>query len=71
MFISSFPVTKIAKKAIFAWRGSSGHRKNMLGESDSIGVGVAKDMEGELHFVQCMGIYPVDPHTGEKIPPRR
>ncbi|RYY50453.1 MAG: CAP domain-containing protein [Chitinophagaceae bacterium] len=34
------------------WKGSPGHRKNMLGKFRQIGIGVAKDKQGRVFYTQ-------------------
>jgi uncharacterized protein YkwD len=41
-----------AKEVVDGWIKSARHRKNMLGNYNHIGVGVAKSRKGQLYFVQ-------------------
>ncbi|MBC7935097.1 MAG: CAP domain-containing protein [Rhizobacter sp.] len=34
------------------WKNSEGHRKNMLGKFNQVGIGVAKDKQGRIFFTQ-------------------
>lgn len=40
------------KEVVDGWIKSSGHRKNILGNFNTIGVGVAKARDGTLYFTQ-------------------
>ncbi|WP_233258394.1 CAP domain-containing protein [[Phormidium] sp. ETS-05] len=40
------------RQAVTGWIGSDGHRKNMEGDFDLTGVGVAKNAKGEYYFTQ-------------------
>ena len=39
-------------QAVQGWIGSQGHHKNMVGQFDLTGVGVAENAAGELYFTQ-------------------
>lgn len=41
-----------AQQAVEGWINSPGHRKNMLGNYDLTGVGIAKNAEGEYYYTQ-------------------
>lgn len=41
-----------AKDAVNTWKGSSGHRKNMLGDYKYIGVGTARNKRGVIFYTQ-------------------
>ncbi|MEL6930088.1 MAG: CAP domain-containing protein [Cyanobacteria bacterium J06600_6] len=41
-----------AQKAISGWLKSEGHHKNMIGDFNITGIGVAKNTEGEYYFTQ-------------------
>jgi uncharacterized protein YkwD len=41
-----------AKQVVEGWIKSDGHRKNMLGDYNLTGIGVAKNNEGEYYFTQ-------------------
>jgi len=41
-----------ARKAISGWIESKGHHKNMVGDFDLTGIGVAKNKQGEYYFTQ-------------------
>lgn len=40
------------KQVVSMWKGSSGHRKNMLGNYKFIGVGTARDKRGAIYYTQ-------------------
>jgi len=40
------------KEAVSMWKNSSGHRKNMLGRYRFIGIGIAKDKQGQIYYTQ-------------------
>lgn len=40
------------KAAVEMWKGSSGHRSNMLGNYTYIGIGTAKDKQGRIYYTQ-------------------
>ena len=41
-----------AKQVVAMWKGSSGHRKNMLGNYKYIGIGTARDKHGAIYYTQ-------------------
>ncbi|MGB3404605.1 MAG: CAP domain-containing protein [Microcoleaceae cyanobacterium] len=41
-----------AEKVVEGWIKSDGHRKNMLGDYNLTGIGVAKNDKGEYYFTQ-------------------
>ncbi|WP_118975598.1 CAP domain-containing protein [Taibaiella koreensis] len=41
-----------ARQVVDGWIKSKGHRKNMLGDYNLIGIGVAKGRDGALYFTQ-------------------
>jgi len=41
-----------AKQVVALWKGSSGHRKNMLGNYKYIGIGTARDKHGALYYTE-------------------
>ena len=41
-----------AKQVVAMWKGSSGHRKNMLGNYKYIGIGTARDKHGAVYYTQ-------------------
>jgi uncharacterized protein YkwD len=41
-----------ANEVMRGWKGSPGHRKNLLGNYKYIGIGIAKDRRGRLYFTQ-------------------
>jgi uncharacterized protein YkwD len=41
-----------AKEVVSMWKGSSGHRKNMLGNYKYIGVGTARDARGAIYYTE-------------------
>jgi uncharacterized protein YkwD len=41
-----------AEQVVEGWIKSDGHRKNMLGDYNLTGIGVAKNTEGEYYFTQ-------------------
>jgi uncharacterized protein YkwD len=41
-----------ARKVVDLWIHSPGHRKNMLGNYNLTGIGIASDRHGELYFTQ-------------------
>lgn len=41
-----------AKQVVAMWKGSSGHRKNMLGNYKYIGIGTARDRHGAIYYTQ-------------------
>ena len=40
------------KEVVAMWKNSSGHRKNMLGSFTYIGIGVARDKNGQFFYTQ-------------------
>ena len=40
------------KQVVSMWKGSSGHRKNMLGNYKYIGVGTARDAHGSIYYTE-------------------
>jgi uncharacterized protein YkwD len=40
------------KEVVGMWKGSSGHRRNMLGDYKYIGIGVATDKKGVIYYTQ-------------------
>ncbi|MEL4897866.1 CAP domain-containing protein [Crocosphaera sp. Alani8] len=49
-YIKGYP--DLAKVAVEGWIDSPGHRKNMEGEFNLTGIGIAKNSEGEYYFTQ-------------------
>ena len=41
-----------AKQVVSMWKGSSGHRKNMLGNYKFIGIGTARDRRGSIYYTE-------------------
>jgi uncharacterized protein YkwD len=41
-----------AKQVVALWKGSSGHRKNMLGNYKYIGIGTARDKRGAIYYTE-------------------
>lgn len=41
-----------AKEAVNIWKGSAGHRKNMLGDYKYVGIGVARNKKGLIFYTQ-------------------
>ena len=41
-----------AKEVVAMWKGSSGHRKNMLGNYKYIGIGTASDKRGAIYYTE-------------------
>ena len=41
-----------AKQVVSMWKGSSGHRKNMLGNYKFIGIGTARDKRGSIYYTE-------------------
>ena len=41
-----------AKEVVSMWKGSSGHRKNMLGNYKYIGIGTARDKRGAIYYTE-------------------
>jgi uncharacterized protein YkwD len=41
-----------AKQVVSMWKGSSGHRKNMLGNYKYIGIGTARDKRGAIYYTE-------------------
>lgn len=41
-----------AREVVRDWRNSSGHRRNILGNYQWIGVGTARDREGRIYFTE-------------------
>lgn len=41
-----------AKQVVALWKGSSGHRKNMLGNYKYIGIGTARDKHGAIYYTE-------------------
>jgi uncharacterized protein YkwD len=41
-----------AKEVVSMWKGSSGHRKNMLGNYKYIGIGTARDKRGSIYYTE-------------------
>lgn len=41
-----------AKEVVNMWKGSTGHRRNMLGDYKYIGIGTAKDRAGRIYYTQ-------------------
>lgn len=41
-----------AEKVVDMWINSKGHRKNILGDYNTTGIGVTKDKKGTLYFTQ-------------------
>lgn len=41
--------------AVGAWENSPGHRANMLGNFRTIGIGIARDLNGQVYVVQQFG----------------
>ena len=40
------------KEVVDLWKSSSGHRQNMLGKFRYIGIGTAKDRQGQIYYTQ-------------------
>jgi uncharacterized protein YkwD len=40
------------REVVTAWKNSNGHRHNMLGNYRLIGVGTARDREGQIYFTE-------------------
>jgi len=40
------------KQVVSMWKGSSGHRKNMLGNYKYIGIGTARDKRGAIYYTE-------------------
>ena len=40
------------KDAVDMWKGSEGHRKNMLGRFRYVGIGIAKNKQGRIFYTQ-------------------
>lgn len=40
------------QEVVEQWKGSAGHKKNMLGNYTYIGIGVAKDKRGRIYYTQ-------------------
>ena len=40
------------KQVVTLWKNSPGHRRNMLGRYKYIGIGVAKDRQGQIYYTQ-------------------
>jgi len=40
------------KQVVSMWKGSSGHRKNMLGNYKYIGIGTARDRHGAIYYTE-------------------
>ncbi len=51
-FCEKYPESHVPSKALELWIKSSGHRKNMLGNYDRCGVGVATDGRGTYYCTQ-------------------
>lgn len=43
---------KDGEDVVEMWKGSSGHRKNMLGDYKYIGIGTARDSKGVIYYTQ-------------------
>lgn len=41
-----------AAEVVTLWKNSPGHRRNMLGKYIYIGIGIAKDKNGQLYYTQ-------------------
>ena len=41
-----------AKEVVSMWKGSSSHRKNMLGNYKYIGIGTARDKRGSIYYTE-------------------
>jgi len=41
-----------AKQVVSMWKGSPGHRKNMLGNYKFIGIGTARDRRGSIYYTE-------------------
>jgi uncharacterized protein YkwD len=41
-----------AKQVVSMWKGSPGHRKNMLGNYKYIGIGTARDKRGAIYYTE-------------------
>lgn len=41
-----------ASQAVSGWKGSTGHRKNMLGDFSTTGIGIVQDDQGRYYFTQ-------------------
>lgn len=40
------------KEVVDMWKNSAGHRKNMLGNYEYIGIGIAKNKNGRIYYTQ-------------------
>jgi uncharacterized protein YkwD len=40
------------KQVVSMWKGSSGHRKNMLGNYKYVGIGTARDKRGAIYYTE-------------------
>jgi uncharacterized protein YkwD len=40
------------KEVVKQWKGSPGHRRNMLGKYKYIGIGIATDRRGHIYYTQ-------------------
>jgi uncharacterized protein YkwD len=41
-----------AQQVVEQWKGSSNHRKNILGDYKYVGIGTAKDKKGTIYYTQ-------------------
>ena len=44
-----------ANDLVSMWKNSAGHRRNMLGNYQYIGIGVAKDRRGRVYYTEVFG----------------
>ncbi len=49
---NNFGYSNPGKQAVDGWINSPGHHKNMVGDYDLTGIGIAKDTEGTYYFNQ-------------------
>jgi uncharacterized protein YkwD len=40
------------REAVIMWENSAGHRQNLLGDYDYIGIGTASDRDGRIYYTQ-------------------
>lgn len=57
MIQTSSTTVDIAKRAVDAWIGSSGHRRNLLGNYKYCGVGVWRNAQGRWYVTQLFGLW--------------
>ncbi len=44
-----------AQQVVTMWKNSAGHRRNMLGKYQYIGIGIAKDKQGRIYYTEVFG----------------